>query len=85
MLEKKIQGTAAGGTNEIVVDGSTGLLHPVGKEGVSSLAKNIINLATQEKQRSAMGRKGYERMEETFMERHMAQRIADVLKEVLHL
>lgn len=78
-----VLGTAAGGTTEIDVDGSTGLLHPVGKEGVPMLAKNIVKLATHVEQRLSMGRKGYERVKEMFMENHMAERIAAVLKEVL--
>ncbi|KAD4888470.1 hypothetical protein E3N88_20543 [Mikania micrantha] len=48
-----VLGTSAGGTAEIVVNGSTGFLHPAGKEGM-------------------------------FLERHMAGRIAVVLKDVLH-
>lgn len=79
----KFQGTAAGGTTEIVVNSSTGLLHPAGKEGVMPLASNIIRLASDEHMRLAMGRKGYERVRERFLEDHMAQRIALVLKKVL--
>ncbi|KAK3159949.1 hypothetical protein QOZ80_1BG0053140 [Eleusine coracana subsp. coracana] len=78
-----VLGTAAGGTTEIVVDGSTGLLHPAGKEGVAPLAKNIVRLASHAEQRVAMGKKGYDRVKEMFMEHHMAGRIAAVLKEVL--
>ncbi|WOL06453.1 hypothetical protein Cni_G15187 [Canna indica] len=78
-----VLGTAAGGTTEIVVNGSTGFLHPVGKEGVIPLAKNIVQLAAHVEQRLTMGRKGYERVRERFMEQHMAERIASVLKEVL--
>ncbi|XP_077244264.1 uncharacterized protein LOC143884527 isoform X2 [Tasmannia lanceolata] len=78
-----VLGTAAGGTTEIVVNGSTGLLHPVGKEGVQPLANNIVKLATHVERRLTMGRKGYERVKERFMEQHMSSRIAVVLKEVL--
>ncbi|KAK3424849.1 hypothetical protein EUGRSUZ_F01601 [Eucalyptus grandis] len=78
-----VLGTAAGGTTEIVVHGSTGWLHPAGKEGVMPLAENIIKLATQKETRLTMGKKGYERMKEQFLEHHMAQRIALVLEEVL--
>jgi glycosyltransferase involved in cell wall biosynthesis len=77
------QGTAAGGTTEIVLDGSTGLLHPAGKEGVAPLAKNMVRLASRAEQRAAMGKKGYGRVKERFMEHHMAERIAAVLKQVL--
>ncbi|MCI65038.1 alpha-13/16-mannosyltransferase ALG2-like, partial [Trifolium medium] len=39
-------GTAAGGTVEIVENGTTGFLHPIGKVGVTPLARNIVTLAT---------------------------------------
>lgn len=80
---ESLQGTAAGGTMEIVVNGTTGLLHPVGKEGVSSLTTNIVKLATHVERRLTMGKKGYERVKERFLEPHMVQRIAFVLREVL--
>lgn len=68
---------------EIVVNGTTGLLHPAGKEGVTPLANNIVKLATHVERRLTMGKKGYERVKDRFLEHHMAQRIALVLKEVL--
>ncbi|KRH51795.1 hypothetical protein GLYMA_06G029300v4 [Glycine max] len=83
VLVQNSQGTAAGGTMEIVVNGTTGLLHPVGKEGVTPLAKNIVKLASHVEKRLTMGKKGYERVKERFLEHHMSQRIALVLKEVL--
>ncbi|KAL9228752.1 hypothetical protein vseg_004300 [Gypsophila vaccaria] len=78
-----VLGTAAGGTMEIVVNETTGLLHPVGKDGVIPLAKNIVKLATHVERRLTMGKKGYGRVKERFLEYHMADRIAFVLKEVL--
>ncbi|XP_074280122.1 uncharacterized protein LOC141605313 isoform X1 [Silene latifolia] len=78
-----VLGTAAGGTMEIVVNETTGLLHPVGKEGVTPLARNIVKLATHVERRLTMGKKGYGRVKERFLEYHMAERIAFVLKEVL--
>ena len=78
------QGTAAGGTTEIVVNGTTGLLHPIGKEGITPLAKNIVKLATHVERRLTMGKRGHERVKEMFLEHHMAHWIAAVLKEVLH-
>ncbi|RCV24043.1 hypothetical protein SETIT_5G053500v2 [Setaria italica] len=78
-----VLGTAAGGTTEIILDGLTGLLHPAGKEGVAPLAKNIVRLASHAEQRASMGKKGYDRVRDRFMEHHMAERIAAVLKEVL--
>ncbi|XP_052188879.1 uncharacterized protein LOC127799163 [Diospyros lotus] len=78
-----VLGTAAGGTMEIVVNGTTGWLHPAGKDGVTSLAENIVKLATHVERRLSMGKKGYERVKERFLEHHMSNRIALVLKEVL--
>lgn len=66
-----------------MVNGSTGLLHPVGKQGVMPLARNMVKLATHVERRLTMGKKGYERVKERFLERHMEQRIAAVLKDVL--
>ncbi|KAH6818473.1 UDP-Glycosyltransferase superfamily protein [Perilla frutescens var. frutescens] len=78
-----VLGTAAGGTTEIVVNGTTGWLHPAGKEGVTPLAENIIRLATNVEMRRTMGTKGYYRVKEMFLEHHMSHRISLVLKEVL--
>ena len=77
------QGTAAGGTMEIVVNGTTGWLHPAAKEGVTPLANNIVKLATHVERRLTMGKKGYERVKERFLEPHMSHRIALVLTDVL--
>ncbi|KAK1423583.1 hypothetical protein QVD17_18887 [Tagetes erecta] len=79
-----VLGTSAGGTAEIVVNGSTGLLHQAGKEGVSPLARNMVKLATHVERRLTMGKRGYERVKQMFMEHHMANRISKVVKEVLH-
>ncbi|CAA0813341.1 UDP-Glycosyltransferase superfamily protein [Striga hermonthica] len=78
-----VLGTAAGGTTEIVVNGTTGWLHPAGKEGVTALAENIIRLAKDSETRRRMGLKGYDRVNEMFLEHHMSRRISSVLKEVL--
>ncbi|XP_030950601.1 uncharacterized protein LOC115974395 isoform X2 [Quercus lobata] len=83
VLVQNSQGTAAGGTMEIVVNGTTGLLHPAAKEGVTPLANNIVKLATHVERRLTMGKKGYERVKERFLEPHMSHRIALVLKDVL--
>ncbi|KAL2512984.1 UDP-Glycosyltransferase superfamily protein [Abeliophyllum distichum] len=78
-----ILGTAAGGTTEIVINGTTGWLHPAGKEGIAPLAKNIVRLATDVKTRLKMGKMGSARVKEMFLEQHMSLRISLVLKEVL--
>ncbi|CAN1757243.1 AAA-ATPase At1g43910 [Linum perenne] len=78
-----VLGTAAGGTREIVVNGTTGLLHQVGKEGISALGKNMVKVASEVERRLTMGKRGYQRVKERFLEHHMAHRIADVLKDIL--
>ena len=70
---------------EIVVNGTTGFLHPTGKEGVTPLANNIVKLATHVERRMTMGKQGYQRVKERFLEHHMSHRIALVLKEVLQM
>lgn len=65
------------------MNGTTGLLHPVGKAGIAPLANNMVKLATHVERRLTMGKRGYERVKERFLEHHMANRIAAVLKEVL--
>lgn len=82
-FQQPVLGTAAGGTMEIVVNGTTGWLHQAGKEGVTPLAENIVKMATHVERRLTMGKKGYERVKERFLEHHMSQRIALVVKEVL--
>ncbi|GAY68463.1 hypothetical protein CUMW_264320 [Citrus unshiu] len=57
-----ILGTATGGTIKIVVNGTTWLLHPIGKEGITPLVKNIVKLATHVERRLTMGKRGYERV-----------------------
>ncbi|KAL8229321.1 hypothetical protein R6Q57_014221 [Mikania cordata] len=76
-----VLGTSAGGTAEIMVNGSTGFLHPTGKEGVSSLARNMVKVVTHVERRLTMGKRGYERVKQMFMEHHMVDRISKVLKE----
>lgn len=66
-----------------MVNGSTGFLHLPGKEGVTPLAKNMVKMATHVERRLTMGKRGYERVKEMFLEYHMANRIGVVLKDVL--
>ncbi|CAL5415846.1 unnamed protein product [Camellia sinensis] len=82
-FQQPVLGRAAGGTMEIVVNGTTRWLHQAGKEGVTLLAENIVKMATHVERRLTMGKKGYERVKERLMEHHTSQRIALVLKEVL--
>lgn len=55
----------------------------MGKDGVMPLARNIVNLSSHVQRRLTMGKKGYERVKEVFLEHHMEERIAAVLQDVL--
>lgn len=68
---------------EIVVNGSTGRLHPVGKDGVHVLAQNIRDLTFDKSLRIRMGSEGYARVKQKFMEHHMCERLGLVLQTVL--
>ena len=61
-----VLGTNAGGTPEIVEDGVTGLLHPVGTAGQSKLTDNILTLMNHRETATAMGEAGYRRVREEF-------------------
>jgi glycosyltransferase involved in cell wall biosynthesis len=56
-----VLGTAAGGTTEIVSEGVTGLLFPLGEDGQGGLADHIENLARNPALAQALGRAGRER------------------------
>lgn len=64
---------------------STGWLHPVGKPGITVLAQHMATLSLDEKLRESFGQEGKNRVKQHFMERHMARRIAEVLKKTLDL
>lgn len=78
-----VLGTAAGGTLEIVMNGTTGRLHPVGKDGVHILAKNMRDLILDKSLRIRMGSRGYERVKQQFLESHMCERLGRVFRTVL--
>ena len=61
-----VLGTSAGGTPEIVDDGITGLLHPVGTPGQHVLTTNILTLMKDRAKAKAMGEAGYRRVQEKF-------------------
>jgi glycosyltransferase involved in cell wall biosynthesis len=61
-----VLGTACGGTQEIVVDGVTGLLHPPGNEGKPVLAAHILELMNDRSRRLALGEAGFRRVSTAF-------------------
>lgn len=76
-------GIVVGGIMEIVVNRIIGFLYNVGKEGVLLFVRNIVKLVINVEMRMIMGKKGYERVKEMFMEYYMFYWIVFVFREVL--
>lgn len=71
--------TDAGGTREIVVDGATGLLHPPGPEGQSTLSKHILMLLHDRARARALGKAGFKRVKAEFRADRFYREFADVM------
>lgn len=63
----------AGGLKEVIVDGETGLLCPIGD--TAAMCEAVISLIDSPETRSAMGRMARERVEQKFTGARMANRI----------
>ncbi|CAN6707075.1 unnamed protein product [Malus baccata var. baccata] len=74
-----VLGTEAGGTKEIVEHNVTGLLHPVGHDGIRGLTENLRFLLKNPVSRKQMGLKGREKVERMYLKRHMYKKFVDVL------
>ena len=61
-----ILGTSAEGQKEIVLDGKTGLLHPVGEAGLEILGANILCLVNDRKYARQLGAAGQQRASQYF-------------------
>lgn len=72
-------GTDAGGTKEIVEHNSTGLLHPLGRQGTHVLAENIKFFLKNPLARKQMGAKGRQKVKRMYLKRHMYKKFVDVL------
>lgn len=78
---KPVVATAVGGTNEIVVDGSTGVLTP--PMDAPALASAIRAMLADRAMSARMGEAGRERAIEMFSAEAMVRRVAEVYDEVL--
>jgi len=78
-----ILGTRIGGTREIVLEGVTGLWHPVGDEGQIQLAENIQELMNNRGKARALGEAGFERVRVLFNDDRFYKELAEALKGVL--
>jgi glycosyltransferase involved in cell wall biosynthesis len=78
-----VLGTDAGGTPEIVEDGVTGLLHPVGIEGQEKLAENILTLMNNRDRARTMGDAGSRRVDEKFSAKRFDAEFSSLIQIVL--
>lgn len=78
-----ILGTDAGGTREIVEEGVTGLLHPVGEAGQDRLAENLLTLVLDRRRAKAMGMAGAQRVRERFAGVRFQAELGALLESVL--
>ncbi|XP_073036645.1 uncharacterized protein [Primulina eburnea] len=74
-----VLGTDSGGTKEIVEHNITGLLHPLGRPGAQILARNLEFLLRNPTARQEMGAKGREKVQKTYLKKHMFQKFGEVL------
>ncbi|XP_020097562.1 uncharacterized protein LOC109716494 [Ananas comosus] len=74
-----VLGTDAGGTMEIVEDKVTGLLHPIGREGIPVLAENMLYLVSNPSAREKMGARGRQLVQDKYLKHHMYEKFAQVL------
>ncbi|XP_068652357.1 uncharacterized protein [Aristolochia californica] len=73
-----VLGTDAGGTQEIVDNNVTRLLHPVGRPGTQLLAQNIQYLLNNQSARHEMGMRGRRKVKKMFLKNHMYQKLGKV-------
>jgi len=74
-----VLGTDAGGTKEIVLDGKTGLLHPVGEAGLEILGANILRLANDRHYAMQLGAAGRQRASEYFSSQRFYRELRDAV------
>lgn len=81
VAEKPVIATRGGGATEIVIDGDTGLLVPMGD--VSAMAEAILFLLDNPEAAREMGRRGRRRANEYFSIERTARKIESVYDEIL--
>jgi glycosyltransferase involved in cell wall biosynthesis len=79
-----VLGTDGGGTPEIVEDGVTGLLHPIGIDGQQRLAKNILTLVENRARAKAMGEAGWKRVQENFTSARFYAEFGSLMETIFH-
>jgi len=75
--------TAGGGVSEVVVDGITGLLHPMGVAGQQVLAANLVTLADDRALARRLGRAGAARLRAHFAPYRFERELLAVIRRLL--
>lgn len=75
-----VLGTDAGGTREIIENGVTGLLHPVGEAGQQILKENIVTLYKNRSLAKKMGEAGFVRVNQLFREERLLAEFNDAIR-----
>ncbi|MED6218377.1 hypothetical protein PIB30_026216 [Stylosanthes scabra] len=74
-----VLGTDAGGTQEIVENNVTGLLHPVGRQGNEVLGRNLRFLLKNQLARKQMGMEGRKKVQSMYLKQHMYKKFVEVI------
>ncbi|KAJ0960533.1 hypothetical protein J5N97_001623 [Dioscorea zingiberensis] len=80
-----VLGTDAGGTQEIVEHGVTGLLHPLGRDGMKGLAQHIQYFLSNPSVRKKMGTRGRLKVQAAYLKQHMYAKLAKVLTKCMKI
>lgn len=78
-----VLGTSAGGTTEIVIDGVTGLLHPVGEAGLDALGANIVRLVQDRALARQLGQAGLQRADDHFTAARVYRELSHVVDVII--
>ncbi|KAJ3677907.1 hypothetical protein LUZ60_001710 [Juncus effusus] len=78
-----VLGTDAGGTKEIVKDRITGFLHPVGRDGIETLAENLLFLVKNPAVRVKVGGKGRQLVIDKYLKNNTYNNFARVLSKCM--
>ena len=80
-----VLGTKAGGTTEVILEGETGLLHPVGERGLEVLATNILRLVNDRDYAKQLGSVGQKRANAYFSSQRFFRDFESALAPTLEL
>lgn len=81
----QVLGTSAGGSEEIVDDKVTGLLHPIGHEGIRPLALNLQFLLSNPTARKQLGSNGRLKVEKMYLKHHMYKKLAKIFAKCMKI